>query len=452
MSGGQRPAFCLMRITAITSPARVRHRLLTALQPRRTLDAQNTWNLYGDIAWFGVLNGIVTSFLSVFTIRLGGTDTQVGLLTALPALITILVSIPGSRIVEREKRPLSVMLISGTLHRAGYLAIGLLPFFVVTHQAWGVVILAGLLTVPQAIANVAFTTMFAQVVERAKRAHVVSVRNVLIGITSTTTALAAGKFLDWVDFPVNYQILFVIGFATSLLSILHLSRIRLPAPFPKVAVAPQGEKLGLRGFFSMLDTSPGYTRFALVSFVFQWGLYFTSPLYSIYWVKTLHASDGWVGLINMIGSGTTILFYPLWGRLTARRGNRIAMIVTTAGLAGYPILTAIFPSLEWMLFVSFWGGVFSSGQALAFFNGLLEVCPQEYRATRIAAYNSLANVAAFASPLISTALIGVFGIGAMLILGGAIRLVGSLLIWQMGVLENVPHIGKYARRPSRVQT
>ncbi len=202
----------------------------------------------------------------------------------------------------------------------------------------------------------------------------------------------------------------------------------------------------------MLDASPGYTRFTLASFIFQWGLYFTVPLYSIFWVRTLHASDGWVGLINMVGSGTTILFYPLWGRLTARRGNRIAMILTTAGLAGYPFFMAIFPNLEWMLFVSFWGGVFSSGQALAFFNGLLEVCPEENRAARIAAYNSLANIAAFASPLISTALIDVFGISAMLFFGAALRLVGSYLIWQMGVLRNVPRVEAMTVQPSHVQT
>ena len=53
----------------------------------------------------------------------------------------------------------------------------------------------------------------------------------------------------------------------------------------------------------MLDASPGFTRFTLASFVFQWGLFFTVPLYSIYWVRVLHASDGWVGaIIGIIGA------------------------------------------------------------------------------------------------------------------------------------------------------
>lgn len=410
-----------------------------SFEPRRTVDSQNAWNLYGDIAWFGVLSGIITSFLSVYTIRLGGSDLQIGLLSALPALVSIFVSIPGSRLVDKEKRPLSVLTITAVLHRSGYLAMGLVPFFIFTQQAWWVVILSGLLTIPQAVANVAFTVMFANVVKPDRRAHVVSVRNVLVGITSTATALVGGKFLDGLPFPINYQILFTLGFTASLVSAYYLTRIRMPkATGSAVAPTSRGPR-GLRSYVAMLHASPGYTRFTITSFVFQWGLFFTVPLYSIYWVRTLHATDGWVGLINMVGSGTTILFYPLWGRLTARRGNRIAMIITTVGLASYAFLMPLFPSLEWMLFVSFVGGVFSSGQAMAFFNGLLEVCPEQNRAARIAAYNTLANIAAFASPLISTALVDVFGVEAMLLVGAGMRLVGAFLIWQQRVLAKEQH-------------
>lgn len=420
-------------------PMRVRQNVLTAFKPRTTVESQNAWNLYGDIAWYGVLAGVVTSFVSVFTIRLGGSDTQVGLLSALPAFVIIFVSMPGSVFVERETRPNSVLLISGVLYRAGYLAMGLLPLFLVTETAWGVVILATLLTIPQSIANIAFTTMFAAVVRPEKRAHIVSVRNVLIGITSTATALIGGKFLDWIIFPLNYTILFTLAFAASLMSSYYLTRIQLPPTSLSAPPRSPAQKLGFGGFLSIFRASPRYTRFTLTSFAFQWGLFFTVPLYSIYFVRSLHASDGWIGLINMVTSGTTILFYPLWGRLTARRGNRIAMVITTAGLACYPLLTPLVPSLYWMLLISLWGGIFSSGQVLAFFNGLLEVSGTEsQRPARIAAYNTLVNVAAFAAPLISTAFVDTFGIVNMLVAGGLLRLAGSLLIWQQRVLEKKP--------------
>jgi MFS family permease len=413
---------------------------LQVLQSPKTIESQNAWNLYGDIAWFGILSGIVQSFLSVYVIRLGGSDTHVGLLTALPALVAIFFSIPGSRLVERETKPLSVLLITGSLNRVGYLLIALLPFVLATHVADGVVFIVVLLSIPVAVANVAFTTMFGQAVKPEDRARVVSIRSVWIGITSTLIALVGGRFLDLILFPINYQILFAIAFAASMVSIYYLSRIRLPAPEIASAVAVRPElPHGVRGFIGMLRMSDGYMRFTLTSFLFQWGLFFTVPLYSIYWVRNLNASDGWVGVINTVGSAATILFYPLWGRLTARRGNRIAIVLTTLGMSAYPLFLALSPTVEWAVVVSFWGGVVSSGQALSFFNGLLEVSPELNRSSYIAAYNTLVNIAAFASPIISTTLTPVYGIQAILLIGAGMRFLATLLIWRRGALSAATH-------------
>ena len=417
---------------------RVKERVNRVLQLPKTIESQNAWHLYGDIAWYGILSGIVQSFLSVFVIRLGGSDTHVGLLTALPALVAIFLSIPGSRLVEREGKPLSVLLISGTLNRAGYLAIALLPAILVARSADGVVVMVALLSIPAAVANVAFTTMFGQAVKPEHRARVVSIRSVWIGITSTLIALAGGKFLDLVLFPINYQVLFACAFAASMVSIYHLSRIRSPEAGRTKPVLTAQMPRGVRTFIGMLRSSEGFTRFALTSFLFQWGMFFTTPLYSIYWVRNLNASDGWVGVINMVGSATTIIFYPLWGRLTARRGNRLVMVLTTAGMVVYPFALALAPSVEWAVVVSFWGGVVSSGQALSFFNGFLEVCPELNRSSYIGAYNTLVSFAAFASPILSTSLTEVYGIQAMLFAGAGIRLLGSFLIWRSGARVDAP--------------
>lgn len=409
-------------------------RVRMMFQPRPTIESQNQWNLYGDIAWFGVLNGVVGSFLSVFILRLGGSDTHVGLLSSLPALVAIFFSIPGSRWVERERKPLSVLLITGTLNRVGYLAIALVPFFLVSNAADGVVVLVGLLSIPVAVANVAFTTMFARAVQPENRARVVSIRNVWIGITSTATALIGGKLLDLILFPINYQILFALAFAGSMMSIYYLSRIRLPADTAASPPSRAESPGGALPFVEMLRGNRSYMRFTAVVFVLHLGLYFAVPLYSIYWVRNLNASDGWVGLISMVGSATTIVFFPLWGRLTARHGNRPAMIISTAGLALYPFFTALAPSVEWILGVSFLGGVFTSGFGLALFNGLLEVVPALKRSSYIAAYNTLINLAAFVSPIVSTSLTPVFGIEAMLMVGAAMRFGGSIMFWRMNVL------------------
>jgi len=430
-----RPYRC--RCWKMNSGLNVRDRVQDAFKPRVTLTVRNTWNLYAEVAWFGVLSGIANAFLAVYVIRVGGSDTHVGLLSALPALITIFASLPGSRLVEREQKPLSVLFITAFLNRCGYLAIALVPFFVMTQRADAMVAFVALLTIPGAIANVAFTTMFGKAVAPENRARVVAIRNVWVGITSTLVAFCGGKFLDLVLFPINYQILFALAFAASLVSAYYLTRIRLPAESSVAPTSTREAPHGARAFIAMLRGNRRYTRFAFASFVFHWGLFFPGPLYSIYWVRVLNATDGWIGLLNMIGSATTIVFYPLWGRLTARRGNRLAIILATAGLALYPLTTAFASRIEGVIPIAFLGGVFSSGFALAFFNGLLEVCPERNRASYIAAYNTLVNVAAFIAPILATSLTATFGIYAMLVLGAALRVFGSLLFWMQRDIPSV---------------
>ena len=405
------------------------HRLFV---PRPNLEAQNIRNLYAEIGWFGILSGIASSFLSVYTLRVGGSDTHIGLLSSLPALIISLASLPGSRLVEREKKPLSVMMLSATLHRFGYLAIALVPFFFTTSRADVIVALVALLTIPQAIASVAFTTMFARAVPPDKRARVVSVRNVWIGITTTLAAFFGGKFLDWVIFPINYQILFALGFATALVNLYYLARIRLPAApvEPRRSETPQG----VRALLAMLRAQRGFVRFTVSSFVFHWGMFFVGPLYTIYWVRNLQATEGWIGLFSVIANATTIFFFPIWARIATRFGNRAVMIGSAAGLALYPFCTAFAPTVEWILGVSLLGGVFTAGFSLSFFNGLLEISPEQNRASYIAAYNSFVNLAAFASPIVSTSLTSLFTIPALLLFGAGLRLFGALMIWQQRVL------------------
>jgi MFS family permease len=405
----------------------ITERVRQVLKPRTSLESQNTYNLYADIAWWGILAGIVNSFLSVFVIRVGGSDTHVGLLSALPALIGIFASLPGSRLVEREKKPLSVLQISAFFNRLGYLLIGLVPFFFLVNRADIIVVLVALLTIPGAIANVAFTTMFAQAVRPENRARVVAIRNVWIGIISTITAFLGGKFLDTVLFPINYQILFAIAFAGSMGSSYYLSRIRLPDQATPRPAHVDDTPRGARAFIDMLRGSRNYTEFTLASFVFHWGLFFPVPLYAIYWVRVLQASEGWVGVFSMVGSATTIVFYPLWGRLATQRGNLYLIVLAAVGLVLYPLATALSPSVEWIILVSFIGGVFTSGFSLAFFNRLLEVTPELHRASYIAAYSTLINVTAFVGPLVSTSLLALFDIRALLLVGAALRLIGALL-------------------------
>jgi MFS family permease len=183
----------------------------------------------------------------------------------------------------------------------------------------------------------------------------------------------------------------------------------------------------LRQILSSVWAHQGFLRFAVASFVFSWGLYLPAALWSVFRVRDLGASDTWIALIAVIIDASTIGGYFFWGKVSATRGNRWVLIVTSLGVAAYSLLTGLVPSIAWMIPTSILGGLSWSGCNLALFNAMLGVCPGERRPTYIALYTSLMNVTAFAAPLLGAALSGWIGIRMAFGVASGVRLVGALL-------------------------
>lgn len=400
---------------------------------RETVEEQNYWNLYLDVTWWGVLSGITSTFISVFAIRLGASNTLVGLLVSLPALINVFWLIPSARIIERQRRRLPVIVLAGFLQRLGYLLIALMPFVFRVDQPEALVGLVALVTFPTAIASLAFTSLIADVVPADKRAQVISTRNVLVSIVSTVTVLISGKLLDLLPFPLNYQMLFGAGFAASLVSLYYVSRIKMAdasgaesRPRHKTPLA-----INLRRSLKQLMSQRDFVRFSASAFAFHWGLYMPSALYAIYRVKNLGASDTWIGLLSMVETAVPILTYFYWGSVSRQKGNYLVLFISSLGTVLFPVLTGLSSRVEPLLLVSVIGGIFGAGFNLSFFNTLLEVCPQERRPSYVAINTTLINVAAFLAPLLGTSLANLLDIRMAFFIAGALRLLGAGLFYKL---------------------
>jgi MFS family permease len=387
----------------------------------------NDWNLYREIAWFGVLSGVSNTFISVFALRLGASNLLIGLRTSLPALINVIFQIPAARLVEREGDRRKVLLLSGFLMRLPVLLVALAPFLTQRFQAGAVVYIMALGTIPAALGNISFTAMFADVVAPHNRARVVSVRNALLGAATTITVLVAGKALDILPFPVSYQLVFTLAFVASLVSVYYLGRVVFPDDEKLDREdAQRAKRLDLRRRVRTILTQRNFVRFTLGSFLFHWGLHFPIPLYAIYRVRTLGISEGWIGALSMLESGVTIIAYYVWGRLAQSRSSRFVLLLGVMLVCFYPIGMALSKGIWPLLLVSFVAGIAAPAFNLGLFNNLLEVAPAERRATYVALFNTLMNIAAFVSPLLGTTAAGLIGIREALWIGGAARIVGFL--------------------------
>lgn len=399
-------------------------------QTRETVEEQNAWRLYNEVIWWGVMSGVAGTYLGVYVVRLGASAQLMGLLTALPALVTSLWSIPAGRIVEGQRHRAPILLGAAALQRGGYLLVALMPFATFLRQADTLVLLAALVTLPTVLFNVAFTTLLADVVPPDKRARVISIRSLLLTIISTATSLLGGWVLDHILFPYNYQLLFAVAAIASLLSLPHLRRLQVADAEP-ATLSPTRVRFRdrWRGTVRQFSRQSNFWRFAGGTFFFYWGLYLPIPLYNLYRVRELGASDAWIGLLTVAFNLSSLLPYVFWGRQAEKRGNRWVLLVSTAGLSLYPTLTGLSPLVEPLLFASVWGGLFGPGFNLAVFNALLENTPADHRPSYIGLHTTLINVAAFLAPLLGSALAETWGVRAVLIASGGVRLLGVVAMF-----------------------
>ena len=181
-----------------------------------------------EVAWAGVSGGVVMSFLSIFALRLGASAFAVGLLTTGPALVGIVLPVPAARLVAGRwgKR---IVVLPLALNRIVFAVLVCVPLAPSPVRVPLLVAAVALSSVPGVVFATGFVPLLAKVLPPEIRAHVIGVRSMVAGLTSTLTTLVVGKLLDVLPFPLNFQIVFVLCLVTAQMSTLLVSRVHVPA-------------------------------------------------------------------------------------------------------------------------------------------------------------------------------------------------------------------------------
>lgn len=395
-------------------------------------DSRNAYYLVVEIFWASIM-AAAASFNSAYAIRLGAENVQVGLLSSLPALFAILVSIPAGHIIQSRSRRKPWILASLAINRTGYLLIALLPFIKWTGIAQGdlVVWVLVLFSIPVHFFNVGFIPMLAEITSEEKRTAIFSARNIIYNASISVCTFLFGFWLSHIEFPINYQMMYGIGFITSCLSTYVLLKVDVS----DIAITQGATNLksALKELsLTFTEAFTKYPRFISITrntLFHGMGLWIAAPLYTIYYVKSLNADDGWLGLQGTVLSAATILGYAIWRRLIRRWGEPITLKRTIVCAGLFPILAGLLPSLSLILFAIALNGLIAPGINLSHFNTLLKVTPESNRPGYTALYMTIMNIGAFVGPLIGIALAGIIGVGQTLIVCGFLSILGSTSFW-----------------------
>lgn len=393
----------------------------------------NFIHLYFDIFWFGMLNGSTLIFLAVYATRSGATPQQIGLLTAVPALVNLIFTLPAGVWVKRFPSHTATRW-AWVFTRIFYLFLVPLPFFLSpTDQVWAVILIVLVMSIPGTVAAIVGNAFFAEVVPDDWRAHVVGTRNALLAVATTVTSLVSGQILVHMPFPTGYQVVFFIGFLGAALSCLHLFLIHpvqgstavaaLPAARPAASLTNQFRFDILRGPFGLV---------LLLLLAYNLSVFIGQPVFPLYQVRVLNFTDQTISLGTSAFWVVYFIASTQMGSLARRIGNQK---LTSLGIALTCVSMALFiVSYHPLIYIAnnLVGGVGWAMLGTGVINFLLERVPPGDRTPYLTWYNLVINAASLAGAMLGSWMASGIGLVETLVFVAITRALASYAILRWG--------------------
>jgi MFS family permease len=388
--------------------------------PRTSIRARNWALVQVDSVFIGIVTASGT-FLPVFLLRLGASPSEVGLLTALPALTALSLAIPFGRWLQGRRNIVpwySRMRLAAWL---SYAVIAVVAALLPRDQAVPVMLLVwALASLPSTAGLVAFPIVMDGAAGRDGRFDLLGRRWAIAG-TSTAIAVAlGGQFLNAIPFPTNFELLFGIISLAGIGSFLQSSRIVIPDQ-PPAARGPRARISDrVRAPLSVVLSNRSFVRFELRALVYTTSIGLTMPVLPLFYVHEVAAPDAWIGIIGAASNAGSVLGYLVTRHLARRRGGAMLLLPSMLASAVAPVALAAIGWLPAVAAMAFVIGVAGAGVQLAMFDQFMRRVPVEHGVTFSSVDQSVQNLALVVAPNVGGVLAVVLGVRATLLVVGLV--------------------------------
>jgi hypothetical protein len=386
---------------------------------------------YSNLVYVAVDGGFIgmmsaaASFVSVLVIRLGVSPFWVSLLSSMPSAIALVMTIPWSEFVGRQRYPQRVFAFARLAVHVVYPLVAIVPFFFQEELAGKVIVVIWSLSAfPSSLSNVMFTLVMGHAAPPERRSFLMSRRWIVMGIANLIALPLVSRLIDRMAFPTGYQLAFGINALIAMAALYCGLHIRVPEQTPAVPSTRQPLVARVRAEWRGVIQERPFLVFVGGRAMLNLGLALVSAVVPIYWINHLNASDTWVGYFNAAATGATLLAYFPWVRIKRKYGTQWTLIPSVLVTALYPALLALTRAPAAVLPFIALNGFAGAGINLAFFDALLENCPAHKEARFVAINMTAVNLMGVIGPPIGAGLIGVIGIRWVLATATVIALVG----------------------------
>ena len=363
------------------------------------------------------------NYFTIFAIAiLGATNYQVGLISSLPPLVSLIMTVPAAILLNRAAEQKKLVAMSVLVARCMYLIIIALVYFLDSAYAtWIFLGIIALMSVPNTISNIGWQTLISGMIDEQRRGTFFSDRNRLLTLVGMVTTFLIGLVMKDATYHAQaYQVLFVLALGFGISEVFLLMKHKEE----KIIIEEDSPlKKSLMNWSIFKDKGYKWFLIAALSFNFAWQM--SWGIFSIYHVKVAGATIFWISMFSVGNMIIQIWTFPMWKKWAERKSTVWMLVWAAMGMALIPFLTVLSTNLYYLTLVQTLSGFFVSGVTLLLFNLLLEQSPEETRTYCITTYNVLLALIAFVSPQVGIWLLNETGVRTSMEINSVLRFVSA---------------------------
>ncbi|MCM1990650.1 MFS transporter [Oceanirhabdus seepicola] len=392
--------------------------------------------LYG--IFLTISMNLFNPFIGKFLYRLGGTDNHITLYKSLPGIIAVITTLPGLFLINKSKNKKKMMMGFIFASRFMVFLMAAIPFLPKEVQPISLVLIITLRYLPESIGNTAVQSFTGDVFSSKDRATAISSKNRYSVIAQLLVSLAMFILLsilpdDSKTMILLYQVLFCISFGIAIFEIISFSKLK---ELDNNEVLKNNKEIDndkttyimnfIKTFFTVNKKNREFYIFAGCSLIFHFGWQMGWPLFEIYQLKFLGATERWLIIFGVISSVVMFFGYKFWNKQIHVHGNNRIIAIATCGMAATPILYALSPNLYVLAGANIVTGLFTSGTVTVILSTMLEAAPEENRLIYIGIHATLTSITLAIAPHVGNFFYHRFSIYIALFICGGFRLLGSM--------------------------
>ncbi len=347
---------------------------------------------FKDGIFASFMGGVTDHYATPLALFLGATVQQVGLITALPNLLSSLSQFFAVRVIYwiggRVKLLVSLVFSQASL----ILCIAILPSLEIPSRVQLLLVLLILAALCGGLAGPAWGSLMSDYIPSSKRGRYFGWRNRTIGAVALGSVITSGLILNSFR-EVSYAAGFLIIF-----SLAALARYA-SAYFIKQMDEPPHRRDPASDFTFLMFVArfreSNFLKFVVFCACLTFATYLSAPFFAVFMLRDLQLSYLTYMALQVCSSFASLVALPLWGKHADLVGNVRVLRLSSFFAALVPAFWLWSRDPAYLMLVQIWGGFSWSGVTLSAANFIYDAVTPQKRVRCIAYFNVINGVALF---------------------------------------------------------